>query len=758
LWWAWQRAEQERAVTGDLGEVEGHLQAGRLAEARAALERAEGRVAGGGPADLLRRVHRMRDDMALVDRLDRIRLKAVMIVEGRFDQASADRGYAALFRERGLAVAGEDPGAVSARIRGSAVRTQLVAALDDWAVATESPSRRAWLLEVARRAEPGAWSDRFRDPAAWRKRAALEQLAREANVAELSPQLLAALGQVLRRTRADAMPLLAAAQRRHSADFWLNVLMANVLVEKARPEEAVGYYRAALAVRPGTSAVHCNLGLAQHARGLLEDAIQECQRAIDLDPTLGEAHNNLGCVLSAQGRLDDAIREYRQAIELGPRNALAHSNLGAALYEKGLLDEAIRECRRAIALDPENAKAHDNLGNALRAKGQVDKAIEEHRKATALDPEDAKAHNNLGTALHDKGQVDDAIREFSKAIKLDPRYARAHTNLGTALWDRGRLGDAIEAYRKAIELDPKWAPARHGLGIALYDTRRLDDAIEAIQEAIKLDPRLPGAHYSLGLALRARGRLDEAITAYRKAIALQPDDAQAHCNLGHALRDQGHFRAALQALHRGHQLGMRNPRWRYPSADWVRQCQRLLELDARLPALLRGDDRPASAAERLDLARLCGQYQQRYAAAARFYAEAFADQPRLADDLDSNCRYNAACAAALAAAGRGRDAAALGGQERARLRRQARDWLRADLAAWTKGVEKARPVVQRTLTHWQQDPDLAGLRDRDALAQLPEAERQACRNLWAEVDALRKRTGPEPKPALPPQTPGQRDG
>jgi hypothetical protein len=49
--------------------------------------------------------------------------------------------------------------------------------------------------------------------------------------------------------------------------------------------------------------------------------------------------------------------------------------------------------------------------------------------------------------------------------------------------------------------------------------------------------------------------------------------------------------------------------------------------------------------------------------------------------------------------------------------------------------------VQRTLQHWQKDTDLAGLRDKAALAKLPEAEQKAWRKLWAEVDALLRRAG-----------------
>jgi Tfp pilus assembly protein PilF len=271
----------------------------------------------------------------------------------------------------------------------------------------------------------------------------------------------------------------------------------------------------------------------------------------------------------------------------------------------------------------------------------------------------------------------------------------------------------------------------------------VDEAIAAFREAIRLQPDYAPAHYNLGNALWAKGKADEAIAAFRGAIRLQPDDAPAHCNLGHALLQQGHFRAALEALRRGHQLGRRNPRWPYPSADWVRHCEQLVALDARLPALLQGDDRPKDAAEQMALADLCQRYKRRYAAAARFYAAAFAAEAKRADDLRQGYRYNAACAAALAAAGQGKDAGRLDDKERARLRAQALGWLRADLALWAKRADRGKPEVQpvlrRKLLDWQKDPDLAGLRDQGAVDKLPAAERAAWGTFWAEVDALLRR-------------------
>jgi hypothetical protein len=229
LSWTWQRAQLVGMVNADSEEFARHLRDWQIREAEAALERAEGRVAGGGPGDLLRRVQEMRDNLSLVHQLNRIRLKAITVTEGHFDYSAADREYGVVFRERMLAVEGEDPASLAARIQGSAIKAQLVAALDCWAIATTDRARQAWLLEVARRAEPGEWSNRFRDPAVWKDQATLQQLAREANVAELSPQLLTALGVALTRTKANPLPLLMAARNRYPTDYWLNLALGNAL-------------------------------------------------------------------------------------------------------------------------------------------------------------------------------------------------------------------------------------------------------------------------------------------------------------------------------------------------------------------------------------------------------------------------------------------------------------------------------------------------------------------------------------------------
>jgi serine/threonine protein kinase len=177
----------------------------------------------------------------------------------------------------------------------------------------------------------------------------------------------------------------------------------------------------------------------------------------------------------------------------------------------------------------------------------------------------------------------------------------------------------------------------------------------------------------------------------------------------------------------------------------IRLQQRLVDLDGRLPGFLAGTSPLASPAERIEVARLC-HFRRLYRAAACFYEGAFGADPKLVDDRGRAHRYNAACAAALAGCGQGKDADNLDDKERAHLRRQALAWLRDDLAAWDRPLDKepaeARFAARLTkvLQHWLLDPDFAGVRRPEALAKLPEAERRAWQQLWGRVADTLART------------------
>jgi hypothetical protein len=121
-----------------------------------------------------------------------------------------------------------------------------------------------------------------------------------------------------------------------------------------------------------------------------------------------------------------------------------------------------------------------------------------------------------------------------------------------------------------------------------------------------------------------------------------------------------------------------------------------------------------------------------------------AADPKLAADPHVSHRYNAACAAALAGCGLGEDAGKLSDAERARWRKQARQWLADELATVDKRMPGASPahraLLRSTLMQWQANADLAGLREPSALNKLPADERKDWLALWDDVADVLKRT------------------
>jgi Flp pilus assembly protein TadD len=809
-----QRFALEQAVEGDLRDADLLQKQEQWSEELHVLERASGRLAAGGSPQLRERVEQRRKDVAMVARLEEARLQRSAAGLEEFDYTGADQAYAAAFASYALNLETLDPAEAAERIRTSAIRTQIVAALDDWAFIKEQ--RRAGSEEqvraVARVADDDPWRQQLRDPEVVKDRAALERLAEAESVLSQPPGNLTLLSRALDVVKGQtaAERLLRKAQQRHPADFWINLELACCLYkEPARGAETVEFLRAALALRPHSPAVYNNLGIAlnhqkkwaeaeaayrkaialkpdfakayfclgntlygQNKVADAQDACRKaialkpayaeaynnlgsflrdqkklpeaeavCRKAIELQPDCAEAYNNLGVALRDQKKLPEAEAAYRKAIELKPDCAEAYNNLGVALKEQKKLAEAEAAYRKAIELQPDFATAYNNLGNAMRDQKKLPEAVVACRKAIELKPDYAEAYNNLGIALKEQMKLAEAEAALRKAIELQPDYATAYNNLGIALEHQKKVAEAEAAYGKAIELKPDYAEAYTNLGVALGRQTKLAEAEAALRKAIELKPDYATAYLNLGTALNGQKKPAEA--AYRKAIELQPDCAEAYCNLGHALKEQGQFAGAVVALKRGHELGSQNPRWPYPSAEWVRQAERLVELDAKLPQLLKGDTKPANAAECLEIAFMCEQHKTHYVSAVHFFQEGFAAQPRLADDLRLQHRYNAACAAAFAGCGHGKDADKLDTKERAGLRQQALDWLRADLKAYRqvmdKSADKAGSEIAQRMQYWLQDTDFSGVRGSAALGRLPEAERGDWQKLWEEVEVLRQR-------------------
>lgn len=471
-------------------------------------------------------------DYDLARRLEKIRLDQASWVDRGFDHRKAADEYSKAFAD--FAVLSDDPATVAARIASSPIKDQLVAALDGWALVVSVLRNKGLteqLLALTRQAAPDpGWGDRLRQFKVWGDQKALGKLVAQAPTTGLSPQALYLVGILLRDLDSPLTESwLRQAQAEHPADFWLNFGLAYAL-GRTNPIEAAGFYRVALAVRPGNYAVYVNLGKALHDQKKLPEAVAVLHKAIEIDPTIAAAYSNLGATLCDQKKLPEAIAALHKAIEIDPKYAPAHAGLGRVLREQKKLDEAIASYRTAIDFDPKYVAAHHNLGTALMDKKKLDEAIDSFRMAIKLEPKVAVIHDMLGKALTSQNKLDDAIAAHRTAIALDPEFAIAYHGLGNALMRQGKLDDAIAAFRTAIKLDPKLANAiANALGKKCWNLANNIDpklrdpkrAVELGKEAVELAPLSGLAWQVLGWAEYRAGNWKASIEALEKSCKLQ---------------------------------------------------------------------------------------------------------------------------------------------------------------------------------------------------------------------------------------------
>jgi Tfp pilus assembly protein PilF len=433
-------------------------------------------------------------------------------------------------------------------------------------------------------------------------------------------------------------------------------------------------------------------------------------------------------------RLRDRMRPETDPVPSVILLAEACRRAGGAAVAEGLL-------RQALAARPDQVGLLSALGHLLEQQGasRLGEAIERYRAGRARQP---RLGITLGVALVKAGRALEGEEVLRDLIRQQPNNPETFLYLGNALAAQKKVDQAWAAWSKAVRLRPDFPQAHNNLGTILAERKKWAEAETAFRRAIQLQPGVALPWNNLGWALHKQKKRAEAEAACRKAIQIEPDHAEAHCHLGAILQARGKPKESLAAIRRGHELGLKTPHWRYPSAVWVRQAERIVKLERKL--LAPGEGNPASAVEQLELAQVC-LFQARYAASARFYRDAFAADARLAEGVPLGVRSNAACAAALAACRQGQDAGKLDDQEGDHWRQQALNWLRVDLTWWGKALEtvsaQGRTAIAHQMQRWQSDPDLAGVRDRAALAKLPLPQRTQWLKVWADVEALRRQAG-----------------
>jgi serine/threonine-protein kinase len=418
--------------------------------------------------------------------------------------------------------------------------------------------------------------------------------------------------------------------------------------------------------------------------------------SVDVEGEDPEWIDQLGVLLYNAGDIETARQLYVRAVRARPSSF--GLNLGAARCSLDVVPAKLADARAyaqaAIALQPEASGVWNLLEFALRDLEDLDGAEHAARAALELDPNEPIFRSNLGEILRRMKRFDEALIEQRRAVELERTpsgEAQSRNMLGALFDDMEDTAGAESQWRRAIEIDPQCAEAWGNLGGLLWRNGNSEAAFEALGEAIRLKPEMSPPHHGYAHLLSERGRRAEALEHLARWKELDP--TVEACELEETL---GSLERGLAAVQRGEQV---------------------------------------SAEEKTILAKAVSK-EGRTGLALRLASEALAQAPSLPEDAESWRIYNAACYAALVAAGKGTDLEELDDAARSAALGQSLQWLQQTLAGWEAALASGdmdEAGLRKKLEWSLSDSDLVLVRDH--VDTLPEAQRSTAKAFWSRLRA-----------------------
>jgi Flp pilus assembly protein TadD len=190
----------------------------------------------------------------------------------------------------------------------------------------------------------------------------------------------------------------------------------------ARPQSSLTVTLHGLTHRvPGRAVKEYERGVKAANKGENENAIEYYKKAIAADPEFVSAMNDLGVAYLQADTIELAIEQFTKARAVDPHAAKPNVNLAIAWLRKGNFVDAEDAARRAVNLNPADTYAPLILGASLVLKGKVTPEAEHSLRKAAKDHVVAKLW--LAFWLIKKGDVATAkehLRTYIAQANNDP--------------------------------------------------------------------------------------------------------------------------------------------------------------------------------------------------------------------------------------------------------------------------------------------------------------------------------------------------
>ena len=259
----------------------------------------------------------------------------------------------------------------------------------------------------------------------------------------------------------------------------------------------------------------------------IEQANAYFTNLINAKPT-AEAHHHRGIARHALGYHELAIEDFDEAIRLGLTSPSLFINRAGTLLKLNEDRRAMEQIDQAIQIAPENPLAYNTRCQIWASMGNLRRALADATRAIRIDPNYAEAFNNRGVTKVKQQNFASALKDYSEAIHLFPEYVEAIANRGYAHKQLGDYRAALDDYRQAVTLAPRQPQAFNDAAwlIATCPEKSFRDgqrAVEYARHACELTEFRNGDYIdTLAAAFAEAGQFSEAVEGSAAGVDVTP--------------------------------------------------------------------------------------------------------------------------------------------------------------------------------------------------------------------------------------------
>ena len=358
--------------------------------------------------------------------------------------------------------------------------------------------------------------------------------------------------------------------RGDKANALYDFMLANILFQQEKIDQAAGIYQIAVEKYPKFRRAWRNLGLIYVRMNEFEKALPALTRVIELGGSDSLTYGLLGFAYSSVENHLSAESSFRMAVLLDPATIDWKMGLARSLFKQERYAEAVSLCDSLISGNPDRADFWLLQANAYIGLNQPLKAAENYELVDRIGKSTIDSLNMLGDVYINEGLYEMAVDAYIRAMGKGTQYKiECAIRAAKALTARGEIKET----RKLLDS----IKALHGGQLSTEDNKDLlklrarlavaegsgGEEARVLEEIVGLDPLDGEALILLGQHSNRNGDTERAVFYYERAANIEKYEADARVRHAQLLVGMGKYDEALPLLRKAQQLKPRDDVLKY---------------------------------------------------------------------------------------------------------------------------------------------------------------------------------------------------